>query len=270
MTSSFDTIAHKYDETFTFTQTGKYQRERVWNYLDKLNLNNKDVSALEINCGTGEDAVYLASRFQSVVATDLSSEMIRIAIEKSKEKKISTIDFFATDMLEIRKKLPDRKFDMIFSNFGGLNCLSDDQVQNLSSELKSMSNPGGNLILVIMGRKCLWEKIYFILKGKTSSINRRKIRSGVNANVGTTYQKTYYYSPKEIQNHFSESWNFMRVIPIGLFLPPSYLDPFFSKHLWLLKLLRSAEKIFGRFSFCADYADHYLIHFTRKEIMNGK
>ena len=270
MTSSFDTIAHKYDETFTFTQTGKYQRERVWNYLDKLNLNNKDVSALEINCGTGEDAVYLASRFQSVVATDLSSEMIRIATEKSKEKKISTIDCLVADMLEIRKKLPDRKFDMIFSNFGGLNCLSDDQVQNLSSELKSLSNSDGNLILVIMGRKCLWEKIYFFLKGKISSINRRKIRSGVNANVGTTYQKTYYYSPKEIQNHFSESWNFMRVIPIGLFLPPSYLDPFFSKHLWLLKLLRSAEKIFGRFSFCADYADHYLIHFTRKEIMNGK
>lgn len=269
MVSSFDTVAHKYDETFTFTQTGKYQRERVWQYLDKLNFNKKDISALEINCGTGEDAVYLASRFQTVVATDLSSEMIRIAFEKSKKKKISTIEFLATDMLEIRNKLPQRQFDMIFSNFGGLNCLSENQVQNLSSELKAMSNPDGNLILVIMGRKCLWEKIYFFLKGKTSSINRRKIRSGVNANVGTTFQKTFYYSPKEIQNHFSESWNFTRVIPIGLFLPPSYLDPFFSKHLWLLKLLRSAEKIFGRFSFCADYADHYLIHFTRKDVMKG-
>lgn len=264
MTSSFDTIAHKYDETFTFTQTGKYQRERVWHYLDKLNLKSKDVSALEINCGTGEDAIYLAGRFQTVVATDLSSEMIRIAIEKSKEKKISTIDFLATDMLEIRNKLPRRQFDLIFSNFGGLNCLSDDQVQNLSSELKSLSNSDGNLILVIMGRKCLWEKIYFFLKGKISAINRRKIRTGVNANVGTTHQKIYYYSPKEIQNHFSESWNFTRVIPIGLFLPPSYLDPFFTKHLWLLKMLKSAEKIFGRFSSGADYADHYLIHFTRK------
>lgn len=225
---------------------------------------------MEINCGTGEDAVYLASRFQTVVATDLSSEMIRIAFEKSKKKKISTIEFLATDMLEIRNNLPQSQFDMIFSNFGGLNCLSDDQVQNLSSELKEMSNPDGNLILVIMGRKCLWEKFYFFIKGKTALVNRRMEPSGVNANIGTTHQKTFYYSPKEIKKHFSGSWNFKRLIPIGLFLPPSYLDPFFSKRPWLLKFLRSAEKIFGGFSFCADYADHYLIHFTRKDVMKGK
>ena len=270
MASSFDTVAHNYDETFTFTQTGKYQRERVWHYLDKLNLNSKDVSALEINCGTGEDAVYLANLFQTVVATDLSSEMIRIAIEKSKQKKIDTIEFLATDMLEIRNRLPGRLFEMIFSNFGGLNCLNEDQIQNLSSELEAMSNPGGNLILVIMGRRCLWEKLYFFLKGKTSMVNRRMISTGVNANIGTTHQKTYYYSPKEIKNHFSGNWSFSRVIPIGLFLPPSYLDPFFSKHPWLLKLLRSAEKIFGGLSVGADYADHYLIHFTRNEMKKEK
>jgi hypothetical protein len=52
-------------------------------------------------------------------------------------------------------------------------------------------------------------------------------------------------------------------MPVGLFIPPSYLDPYFKNKGWILKILSFKEYLFGRFAFLADYGDHYLIHLQK-------
>ena len=69
--SAFDELAQAYDSTFSGSVLGRLLRERVWWRLDSAFGAGQRV--LDVGCGTGEDAMHLASRGVHVVATDASS-----------------------------------------------------------------------------------------------------------------------------------------------------------------------------------------------------
>ena len=75
--TAFDRVADSYDELFTHTAIGMAQRKQVWGKLIAAFLTGSRI--LELNCGTGEDARFLAARGRSVVACDASTEMIEVA-----------------------------------------------------------------------------------------------------------------------------------------------------------------------------------------------
>ena len=68
--AAFDRIAPDYDRRFTDSLIGRAQRDAVWKVLTRTF--RRDDKILELNCGTGEDAIYLASNGISVVALDAS------------------------------------------------------------------------------------------------------------------------------------------------------------------------------------------------------
>ena len=75
--SPFDTLAETYDADFSSSAIGLMQRKRVWKWLvPLLNESGRSLNILEINCGTGEDAIRLASMGHRVIATDASAAMI--------------------------------------------------------------------------------------------------------------------------------------------------------------------------------------------------
>src|SRR5688572_32498217 len=74
--AAFDRMATDYDQSFTAGAIGRRMRAAVWRRLDAAFRPGERV--LELNCGTGEDAVYLGSRGVRVLATDSSPEMIAI------------------------------------------------------------------------------------------------------------------------------------------------------------------------------------------------
>ena len=56
---------------------GRAQRGAVWEIL--LDIFEEGAHILELNCGTGEDALFLARHDMSVVACDASEGMIQAA-----------------------------------------------------------------------------------------------------------------------------------------------------------------------------------------------
>jgi ubiquinone/menaquinone biosynthesis C-methylase UbiE len=54
-------------------------------------------SALDIGCGTGEFSRLLSKRFEEVIATDLSPNMIEVAKQRSRQ--FSNIDFQVADVM---------------------------------------------------------------------------------------------------------------------------------------------------------------------------
>jgi ubiquinone/menaquinone biosynthesis C-methylase UbiE len=67
---AFDSIADQYDDIFTHSLIGRAQRDVVWDALKKTFRPGERV--LEINCGTGEDALFLSKMGVSVHACDAS------------------------------------------------------------------------------------------------------------------------------------------------------------------------------------------------------
>jgi len=231
----------------------------VYHFLNKHISLEKRLTILELNCGTGEDVGYFSQLGHEVLATDISLEMINVAKEKNKS---SNVNFQQLDITKITSETFTEKFDLIFSNFGGLNCLSPQELEKFISNSPSLLTSSGKLALVIMPKNCLWERFYFSIKGEFKKARRRNTDKPVLVNVEGVQVPTWYYNPKELVSLASSNYITKTIKPIGIKIPPSYLEPFFSTKKGLLKLLIWAEKMFPN-RFWAKYADHYLIVFEK-------
>jgi SAM-dependent methyltransferase len=97
--SPFDSEALIYDQNFTYSKIGKAQREIVWTHLSNLIKYAKIKSVLEVNCGTGEDALFLNKKEISVLPTDVSEKMVELALAMNSESKL----VLGQEVLEIKK-----------------------------------------------------------------------------------------------------------------------------------------------------------------------
>ena len=115
MIAPFDAAAPTYDADFTDNTLGRWLREMVW---DNLPFTSGD-HVLELGCGTGEDALWLAQRGIHITATDVSPAML--AATKSKTDAYS--DYVTVQQLDLNH-LPEtfeQGFTGVLANFGVLN-----------------------------------------------------------------------------------------------------------------------------------------------------
>lgn len=262
--NAFDVAAATYDCDFSESVVGRLQRNRVHHFLQK-SIRNRSQKILEINCGTGEDALWLAPQGNKVIATDASEKMIEESKRKISEHHLeSAIEAHQASFSELKERFSSESFDLIFSDFGGLNCVSPPDLSQLAADFSSLLKPGGKFIAVIMGRKCLWERFYFLVKGKPNEAFRRNARRQVAVKIGDGEIPVWYHTPAEFRKLFKDKFVFTRVRPVGLFIPPSYLNCFFADWKFLLRVFNTLEKVFP-FSFLSDFADHYFIELQKKD-----
>lgn len=256
---AFDAYAPDYDNHFTQTRIGIAQRNRVHKLLVPLLKNCSTIT--ELNCGTGEDALMLAKRGLTIYATDGAPGMVNAA--KQKNAAYNNVVVSIAD-LRFPEQLPQKKVDLIFSNFGGLNCLSPDELKQLAPELKKRLIKSGHAAFVIMGRNCWWERLYFTLKGDKRK-HRRRSKTPAVADVSGQIVTTWYYSPNEFAALFAPHFEIKYAEPVGLFIPPSYLEPFFARKSFLFSILLAFDGLFAHGNWCADAADHYLIFLKQRD-----
>ena len=258
--TSFDRYADQYDADFTFSAIGLLQRNQVYNKL--LPLLNKNINLLELNCGTGHDALALIGEVKTILATDASNAMIETCRFKTKNK-IPNLEFKTLAIQQIKGDLSGANF--VFSNFGGLNCLAPIEFKEFAIKCKDLMPTKSDLFFVIMGRKCVWERLYFFLKLDFPKGYRRKQKNGVNTIIKDSAFKTWYYSPKEISELFAPHFQEISRGSIGLFVPPSYLNPFFKNKRILLRVFELLDHFFCKFSLLANYGDHFYIHLKKAQ-----
>ena len=87
-------------------------------YEEKLKLTRElftpDMNVLEIGCGTGTTALIHAPNVNSITATDFTTEMIKIAKEKAKDKNQTNIRFAQESVQEM--DYPKNEFDIIMAH----------------------------------------------------------------------------------------------------------------------------------------------------------
>ncbi len=261
--SSFDAAAKHYDDDFTNSPIGRIQRKQVLDYLEK-HLPAKNLNLLEINCGTGEDALWLAKKGHRVVCTDVSASMLEIVKAKVSNAKLEKkITIQQLDLTKIESWETTEKYDIIFSNFAGLNCLNPTELQVTLAELSKLLKPNGQLILVFLGRFCAWETKYFLLKGTWKSAFRRMNKEAVFADVDGEKVATWYYSISGVKKLISYNLKLKNSKAIGTHVPPSYLNPWFRNKKWLLNIFAALDQLYGTSRIFTGLSDHYLIELEK-------
>jgi len=251
-----------YDREFTFSRIGMVQRRMVWGYLDNM-LRMPGMNVLELNCGTGTDAVHMARNGHRVMATDISEEMLKVAREKARqfgvEDKIDHIRL-GFDELSLLTTAP---VDLVLSNFGGFNCIEAAHLEELVDPIAKILNPGGRLIAVVMPDRCLAETIHYFFRGNWKEAFRRGRHDPVWAALSGTGAVTWYHSPIAMTTAFQTRFRVVNIRPIGLFVPPTFLEAKLGQRGKLLERLARWDERFAGWRWTSRYADHYLIDLER-------
>jgi len=260
--TAFDAVADGYDRTFTQTPLGHLLRRRVWKKLASTFCPGQEV--LELACGTGEDAVWLAQQGVRVTATDASLEMVAAGRRKARAASLGDcITFQRLALQQLRAGQtppapPRGHFDGAFSNFGGLNNTS--QWRDLAEVLARLVRRGGTAVLVVMGPVCPWEIGWHLLHGEGRRAFRR-FGGASTATVGRTRVPVWYPSPRRLRRDFSPWFRHLETESLGLLLPPSYLGHLVARwpriFAWLDGVEQASAGLFG------GWGDHYIAVFER-------
>jgi ubiquinone/menaquinone biosynthesis C-methylase UbiE len=195
---------------------------------------------LELNCGTGLDAVFFAGKGLKVHATDNAPGMLEQLSYKVTSQALQnsiTYERCSFNQLSLVKN-PVAQFDHVFSDYGGLNCAED--IASVIKQLDPYLKPGGMAHLVLIAPVCLWEWAT-LFKGKFRFAFRRLTKKGLRSHLEGHYFNTYYYSPASIRKAFGKKYTLMQLRSMGCFMPPTFNDYFPARHPRLFRLLKRTE-----------------------------
>ena len=257
---SFDKIADAFDKQDKANPIIEWMRGIVHKiYLEHFKAGD---SLLELNSGTGIDAVYLAEHGINIYATDISAKMqsfLLAKIENNAELK-DKITARPFSFYEINK-VDRNDFDGVISNFGGLNCIND--FSKVRDDIAERTKPGSYFIAAVMNKICPWEILYFSLKLNFRKAFRRFNREGIDGEIDDEYVKTFYFSPKEFGDKFKPYFRIKRIYTLGLFTPSPYMYGIYFRLKPIVKLwMKIDELVKGIFPFNR-FGDHFVIIMER-------
>lgn len=265
MALPFDHIASTYDSVLSGSAIGQLQRKQVWRYLEQITPQLPGLEILELNCGTGEDAMLFSEKGFNIVATDVSEEMLKVTIQKanqfSMQSKVSSL-YLELDSFD--ETVFDKKFDLIFANFGGLNCINPESLQMLLRKIPSILAPGGRFIGLVMPKFCLWETCYLLLKFRFKKAFRRFTNKEVIRSFEGAHVKMWHYNPSMVRKWAGKKFKRVATIPIGFALPPAHFEKRFANRKRLLLRLNGIGKKTENISLLSGMADYFLIDLVLK------
>lgn len=255
----FDALAATYDTEFTQTPLGRRLRARVWACLERHFRPGQHI--LELGCGTGEDAVWLAQRGITVTATDASAAMLAVAERKAACAGVARRVITRQLALEALMGADfERAFDGLLSNFGALNCVAPEVV---ARSLGHCVRPGGRAVLVVMGPCCLWEIAWFLLHGHPRTAFRRLRPGGVTAEVGGQKVRVFYPAPGRLLRALAPEFRLLRLWGLGVALPTTDAASLVNWRPGLLDRLDWLEaRLASAFPFRL-LGDHYVLELER-------
>jgi len=258
---AFSEQSAAFDDLYGNDTIIQYKRERVRNHVLQYLRENSYI--LELNSGTGEDAIFFGGKGHHVHATDISQGMQEQLMQKVRAKGLNdriTNELCSYTALE---QLNNKgAYDLIFSNFAGLNCT--DELDKVLKSFPALLKPNGMVTLVILPKFCLWETL-LVFKGKFKTAFRRFFSSnGRTAHLEGRYFKCWYYTPSYITKRLKDQFEVLGIEGLCTIVPPSYMEGFAEKHPSAFTFLKKWEdRLKSRWPWRC-IGDYYIISLRKK------
>ncbi len=211
---AFSRIAEKYDQFGDDHPHLTRMRGKVYAHLTRFLPPGARI--LELNAGTGVDAVYLAQQGFRVHATDIAPGMMQRLQDKvgrlGLSDRVTVQDCSFTEL----DRVQGGPFDAVFSDLGGLNCIPD--LRPVIQSLPKVLRANGLVTWVLMPRICLWE-LSLIATGQARLALRRLSPHGTRAHVEGLYFTVYYFTPAEVIAAFGDSYQRLALEGLSVITP---------------------------------------------------
>ena len=212
--AAFSLTAEKYDSFAIDHPHLTRMRAKVYEHV--VRVVPKGGHILELNAGTGTDAVQLAQRGYRVHATDVAPGMLDRLRSKVRELELGgQITVEQRSFLSL-SGVQGAPFDAIFSDLGGLNCVPD--LSPVIQQLPQVLRPGGIVTWVLMPHICLWEMAE-VLRGHFRLAFRRFARGAVHASLEGLHFDVYYFSPRQVLQWFGNDYELLALEGLSVLTP---------------------------------------------------
>lgn len=258
--AAFDSASRTFDKDDNANGILLWMRARAYDIY--LKYFKKGDRLLELNCGTGIDAVYLVSKDIKVHCTDISTGMLEHLSNKINSLGLDKMISCELKPFEKISEVSGSDFNGAISNFGGLNCIPD--FTSLSKDVSSKLAPGGRFIAVVIGKYCPWEIFYYLLKLRPSVAFRRLKPGGLDANLNGEKIRTFYFTPASFAKDFEKEFTIEKIYSHGMYTPPPYLVNIYNTLSPFVKFLMKLDELTrGLFPFNR-FGDHFIIVLKKK------
>jgi SAM-dependent methyltransferase len=207
-------------------------------------------TVLEIGCGTGEEALFLASRGVSVLATDAAEGMVEVVRTKlavsdgaGRAGDVTPRVLAARDIGELVGEYGRGSFSGAYSSFGPLNCEPD--LRPVAGALAELVRPGGKVVISLLNRYCAWETVWHLARLQPRAAFRRwggHAEATVRASWGEERVPVYYWSPGAVERLFRPRFATVRRMALTWALPPPYLEKLVKHRPRTFRLLERMER----------------------------
>jgi len=249
-TTPFDTQASTYD-CVAESALGAELRRRVHAVLnDRIEPADRVV---DLGCGSGLDAAWIAPQVRSVQAFDSSADMVARTRDRCRDFANVSVDHAGVSELEI-----DRPVNVVLANFGVINCVGD--LAAFAPRLRAMLVPGGEAVLVSMARWCPIE-----LAIGAATLNRGLVTRRTNGAATGDYSgmELHYASALNLAKRFDGQLELVHAESLGLVLPPFEQRNWVQRRPKLLGALARADQVLGDFGAQLHLGDHHIAVFRR-------
>ena len=222
---AFSRTAEKYDAFAEDHPHLTRMRNKVYAHVEQHI--PREARILELNAGTGTDAVQLAKRGYFVHATDIAPGMLsrlQTKVELLQLQDRVTMEKRSFLSLEDVRGAP---YDAVFSNLGGLNCIRD--LAFVIRQLPGILKPGGVVTWVLMSHVCLWEMAE-VFRGNFPLAFRRLSRGRVHANLEGLNFDVYYFSPQKAIQWFGNDFKRLALEGLSVLTPTAESKNFAKSH----------------------------------------
>lgn len=267
---AFDRLAPSYD-TLVGSETFLHQRRQTHAAFTRWL--RPGCRVLEIGCGTGLDTVFLAAAGLRVIACDPSEEMLSRTKRRLAQGAVADRAGILSCGLEDLPRFLDALdhsvgFDAILSNFGALNCVRS--LEPLGVIARRHLRPGGAIVLGLMGRTCLWESLYFAVRGRPALAVRRR-QAGATVPVAGVDVPTFYHRTREVRDALGEDFALDEVLGVGVMVPPPYLE---SRWLQVPASIRRAtegiDRVVASWPLLNQLGDHTLTRWVKRREVQSR
>ncbi len=250
-----------FDELYASDRIIQYKRERVRAHVQRYAKPNGKI--LELNAGTGEDAIYFARYGYRVHATDIAIGMQNVLEQKVADHHLSdSISNEICSYTELETLINKGPYDHIFSNFAGLNCTN--RLDKVLASFSPLLEANGVVTLVVLPEFCLWE-FALLLKGKWKTAFRRFAgKKGARSHIEGEYFTCWYYNPSFIIKALKNEFELLSVEGLCTFVPPSYIEGFAEKYPRLFARLCRMENRWKSLWPWRSIGDYYIISLRKR------
>lgn len=259
--AAFDGVAEHYDDLIMGNPMNLWLRNRSVYHLLKV-FGRGDV-LLEVGCGTGTETLSLAKAGITVIASDISSKMLKVLARKAADAGLQdrVVPLHARpDMLRVKlQELGFENIDGAYSTYGAVN--TDPRLRLLFHDLNAMIKPGGTLVLGVWNKFCLYEMLGYAVRMKPSMAVAR-LRNPVPVGKSRFCVTSDAYSVGSMNKIISPYFRLKKVFGVEIFLPPSNLTKYLPPGPLLGLMERFEAGIEGSFPWNR-LGDHFLGIYSR-------